>query len=100
MAIFDGVENLREVIQRWYEDRLSARTAAELQREDEKTHGDKNPTADPTLEDEHFQSTGVTLAATPSELPDGVQVWVSEPIVDRKSTFIGRACRVTHPSQV
>lgn len=100
VAIFDGVENLREVIQRWYEERLSALDAAKSQKGDEKGHGDENPDGDLVLEDEHISSTGTSLTATQSELPDGVQIWVSEPIVDRKSTFIGRACQITHPSQV
>ena len=34
------------------------------------------------------------------ELPKGVEIFVSEPVVDRKSVFIGRACRITDPSQV
>ena len=35
-----------------------------------------------------------------AKMPDGVEFTVAEPIVDRKSVFIGRACPITHPSQV
>lgn len=30
----------------------------------------------------------------------GVQIIAAEPIIDRKSVFVGRACRISHPSQV
>ncbi|KAG8759233.1 eIF2 kinase Gcn2p negative regulator [Serendipita sp. 396] len=101
VAIFDGVENLREVIQQWYEDRLNATAAADLQREDERAHAHAQAVA--TQEEEipsQIQAMHSSLSAAPSELPDGLQIWVSDPVVDRKSTFIGRACRITHPTQV
>ena len=33
-------------------------------------------------------------------LPEGVKLIEAEPIVDRKSVFVGRACQISHPSQV
>lgn len=36
----------------------------------------------------------------PTEIPAGIQIFVAEPITDRKSTFIGRACRISQPSDV
>lgn len=33
-------------------------------------------------------------------MPEGTEFTVAEPIVDRKSVFIGRACQITDPSQV
>ncbi|PVG00459.1 UPF0029-domain-containing protein [Serendipita vermifera] len=94
VAIFDGIENVREVVQKWYEDRLNANKAAELLREDSKPHSHTPP--DQTEADSVVSSTPRNAA----ELPEGVFIWVSEPVVDRKSTFIGRACRITHPSEV
>lgn len=29
-----------------------------------------------------------------------IEMYLAEPIVDRKSVFIGRACAITHPSEV
>jgi hypothetical protein len=99
VAIFDGIENVKEMVQRWYEDHLSAGAAAELLREEEKGQSSLPIEADAsnevTMDQPHSSANPET-----TELPDGVHVWVSEPIVDRKSTFIGRACQITHPSQV
>ena len=36
----------------------------------------------------------------PTALPPGLRLIEAEPIVDRKSAFVGRACRITDPSQV
>lgn len=33
-------------------------------------------------------------------LPEGIKLIEAEPIVDRKSVFVGRACQISHPSQV
>ncbi|KAG8936166.1 eIF2 kinase Gcn2p negative regulator [Tulasnella sp. 418] len=33
-------------------------------------------------------------------LPPGIQIYECEPIHDRKSAFVGRACAITHPDQV
>ena len=35
-----------------------------------------------------------------ADLPEGVKITAAEPITDRKSIFIGRACKISHPSQV
>jgi len=34
------------------------------------------------------------------ELPEGLEIIEAEPIVDRKSSFVGRACKITSPDQV
>ncbi|KZO98060.1 UPF0029-domain-containing protein, partial [Calocera viscosa TUFC12733] len=45
-------------------------------------------------------SISVMTYAKKAELPEGIELVVAEPIEDRKSVFVGRACRITHPSQV
>lgn len=101
VAIFDGIENVREIVMRWYEDRLKKDAAAELRREDEKHIHTEDPQSDTPLENSDIiEFTIDTTQNPPPQLPEGVHIWVSEPIVDRKSTFIGRACQITHPSQV
>jgi hypothetical protein len=101
VAIFDGIENAREVVQKWYEHRLNTNKAAELLREDSKAHS--HSTIDPEHQvDAEFEANNIVSSSTPNtaELPEGVFIWVSDPVTDRKSTFIGRACRITHPSEV
>lgn len=36
----------------------------------------------------------------PENFPAGAQIYITEPITDRKSVFVGRACRIHHPSEV
>ncbi|KAF8709455.1 aldehyde dehydrogenase family, partial [Rhizoctonia solani] len=93
IAVFDGIEHVRERATIWYQERLSEKTAGQLQREIEKeshTH-ETPPRAEEPL---------VKELPAPVELPAGVEFTIAEPIIDRKSVFIGRACRITHPSQV
>lgn len=100
MAIFDGIENVKEAVVAFYEERLSAGLAAELHREEERNQAtmpskhDDQPNASPEDESRSVSDRSAT------ELPEGVHIWTAQPIVDRKSTFVGRACQITHPSQV
>ncbi|KZT62859.1 ribosomal protein S5 domain 2-like protein [Calocera cornea HHB12733] len=41
-----------------------------------------------------------TYATSSGSLPEGIQLVVTDRIVHRKSVFVGRACRITDPSQV
>ncbi|KAA1466465.1 UPF0029-domain-containing protein [Dentipellis sp. KUC8613] len=96
VCVFDGLENVVERCVRWYEDRLSTQTANELLREDAKEHavGEAEPAeVVPPKNDNR-------VVEEPVSLPEGVVIYEAEPIVDRKSVFAGRACRITHPSQV
>ncbi len=105
VCVFDGVQNVLERCDTWYEDRLSEDKAKELVRNDEKD-------ADKTVGPESGPNSAVTSRNSPdyvginidhgatSQMPPGVQFFITEPIVDRKSSFIGRACQISDPSQV
>ena len=101
VAVFDGIERTREIIQRWYKERLNESTVREMMREDGKAQhvevvsasqaeGRDLPTRDGIVADP-----GLPLVP----LPEGIEMYEAEPIIDRKSSFIGRACRITHPEQ-
>ncbi|KAH7912971.1 hypothetical protein BJ138DRAFT_1082639 [Hygrophoropsis aurantiaca] len=99
ICVFDGIQNVLEHCESWYEDRLSREKAIEILREDEVAH-----------ESVEVDIEAVALANEPNRnsdnnsllaaLPEGLELTVAEPIIDRKSTFVGRACRISHPSQV
>lgn len=98
VCVFDGLQNVLERCEAWYEDKLSRETAGELLREDAltRTHVLVEP-------DEFFApSTTDEKDRIPlsTALPDDIKIVEAEPIVDRKSVFIGRACRISDPSQV
>lgn len=100
-CVFDGLENVRERVATWYSDRLSEEKAQELVREDEKERIQENKQSKgkdthTSIRKENFSSE----PKLPESLPEGLTLTASEPIVDRKSVFIARACKITDPSQV
>ncbi|QRV72953.1 impact-like protein [Ceratobasidium sp. AG-Ba] len=92
-AVFDGVEHAREKATTWYQEKLSEKSAIRLQREMDKEARVVEPAHE--VEPEPLDE-----PAVPIELPEGIDFAVAEPIVDRKSVFIGRACKITHHEQV
>ncbi|KIJ37445.1 hypothetical protein M422DRAFT_33768 [Sphaerobolus stellatus SS14] len=97
VAVFDGIQSVIERCSTWYSEKLSEEKAGELLREEERSLRHAN-------EDEH---TKVSLPPAideripiQSSMPEGIEIIEAEPIIDRKSAFVGRACRITHPSQV
>ncbi|KAG9317736.1 Aldehyde/histidinol dehydrogenase [Chiua virens] len=102
VCVFDGLQSVLERCEAWYEDKLSREKVDELVREDT-LERDSMPqgSAAPTNEDEE----GVGRVSRPPilqdvGLPEGIKLVEAEPIVDRKSVFVGRACQISHPSQV
>ncbi|KAG6334097.1 hypothetical protein ID866_4989 [Astraeus odoratus] len=97
VCVFDGLQNVLERCERWYEERLSKGKANGLVREDSLAR-ETTPT-DATLQELVEDIVPVELPSG-TALPEGVEIVEAEPIVDRKSVFVGRACRISHPSQV
>ncbi|KII95316.1 hypothetical protein PLICRDRAFT_96570 [Plicaturopsis crispa FD-325 SS-3] len=94
VCVFDGLQSVIERCTAWYEDHLSAEAAGELVREDEYER-EHPPPKEPVYAQRPEQQ-----FSPPPPMPEGVVITESEPITDRKSTFVGRACRISHPSQV
>lgn len=95
VSVFDGLQNVLERACAWYEEQLSLEKVGQLVREEQKeaSHaGRPEEPAAPRGEEPAKEAT--------AELPTGLELFASEPIRDRKSAFVGRACRISHPSQV
>lgn len=105
VCVFDGLESVKERCAEWFSQKKSEKLAGELLREDE-----RGPPAglDSALEvgkdkkkivelEEHVDALIAPLAVG---IPEGIEIIVAEPITDRKSAFVGRACRITDPAQV
>lgn len=108
VCVFDGLQNVLERCTLWYEERLGAEKAGELVRDDMKEHSrhfDNQHTSnapgmdsvDQNVVEDHISGVHDNV---PSVLPAGVNIYTAEPITDRKSAFVGRACRIEHPSEV
>ena len=103
VCVFDGLQTVLERCTTWYEDRLSAEKAGELVREDAREHS--NGHLEPGLEiskaevHSHDEDRPPEESISPSALPDGIQMFAAEPITDRKSVFVGRACRISQPAE-
>ncbi|KAF9266227.1 UPF0029-domain-containing protein [Marasmius fiardii PR-910] len=98
VCVFDGLQNVLDRCVEWYQERLSADRVGELIREDQ-IHHSRTPSpsqnsSNPTSRHEPAEE------ATSVALPEGIQIFEAEPIIDRKSSFVGRACVITDPSQV
>ena len=102
VCVFDGLENVREKCGRWYEEQLSKKAVGEMIREEAKESKTSLELDDPSGLPENIPSTRSTASEpqAPVELPEGLEIIEAEPIVDRKSSFVGRACRITSPDQV
>ncbi|TFY50464.1 hypothetical protein EVJ58_g11039, partial [Rhodofomes roseus] len=101
VCVFDGVEWVRETCARWLEERMSERRAGEILREDERADARDEPEeAEGRVKAVEERVKSVEQLEAEARMPEGVEFVVAEPIVDRKSVFIGRACQITHPSQV
>jgi len=99
VCVFDGLANVLEHIDRWYEDKLNAQVAGELLRDsDHANTPERSPASRSSLSDNTTQPPPARqLSLT---LPHGIELVEAEPIVDRKSAFVGRACRISDPAQV
>ncbi|KAG7097419.1 hypothetical protein E1B28_004766 [Marasmius oreades] len=98
VCVFDGLQNMLDRCVAWYKERLSADESGELLREDMASHNHQNRASSPDLASK--QTTRSEVEAVSVALPDGIEIFEASPIVDRKSSFVGRACTITDPSQV
>jgi hypothetical protein len=93
VCVFDGLQSVLERVAHWYEQRVDSKKAGEALRG--QTHS--NPGSFENYEAGASVSAPVTLPVT---LPEGVRLVEAEPILDRKSAFVGRACKISDPAQV
>ena len=100
VCVFDGVENVKERCAKWYGERLSDKAVAELRLEEEVEQKQIVPSSRDNDGGNPSPHRNVSLDDAASELPPGTNIFESEPFVDRKSVFVGRACRISDPSQV
>jgi hypothetical protein len=96
VCVFDGLQSVLERVANWYEQRLESVKAGEAPREQNHPH---------VLERAKVEGSSpapsIVLPNTqPVVLLEGVKLVEAEPIVDRKSAFVGRACRISDPAQV
>ncbi|KAH9939391.1 ribosomal protein S5 domain 2-type protein [Epithele typhae] len=100
-CVFDGLEWVREQCATWLRERTSENMVGAMLREEGRSH-----VLSELVEEERAQESSGPASEQrvvpegPVEMPAGVTIVEAEPILDRKSAFVGRACRITHPSQV
>ena len=101
VCVFDGLEWVKEHCAAWFSTKKSEKLAGQLLREDERGAftPDVEEGKDKKVSELH-DHVDKPPAAPPVTIPEGIEIVESEPIIDRKSAFVGRACRVTDPSQV
>jgi len=92
-AFFDGLQNVLERCVLWYEEKLSVGAVGALVREDAMA------TTEPSVPVNEIQLPDIPVGL-PLGIPEGIEIIEAEAITDRKSVFVGRACRISEPSQV
>ena len=108
VCVFDGLQNVLERCLAWYEDRLNSEKKGELARDDLKGQlgneviaaGRSSPDINHDGDQEREGPRLGEHQILPIALPTDVQIFVADPLTDRKSVFVGRACRISHPSEV
>ena len=98
VCVFDGLQSVLERVLHWYEQRLESKRAGEALREQ------SHPSAH-LIDSEKPDASSSTSVSAPLDtqsvaLPEGIKLYEAAPIIDRKSAFIGRACRISDPAQV
>jgi len=101
VCVFDGVQNALEQCNLWYKERLMEEKTKDIIRGEEKeirVAQVEEAIVSPSSKDlpKHMERD----IRSQNEMPLRINFFTAEPIIDRKSTFIGRACRVSDPSEV
>ncbi|KAG6820684.1 hypothetical protein H0H93_013202 [Arthromyces matolae] len=90
VCVFDGLQSVIERCTGWYEDKINAEKAGDLLRGDAREQSDRmmNP---PTIEPDDRLSPDdvIPFESFTNSLPEGFDLFMAEPITDRKSVFIG-----------
>ena len=124
VCVFEGLTHVQNLVRKWYIARLSEGYEGEIAREADRKHGKEGRamsdldgvTTDnvydsrPSPHRKTFSYTrdgGIPTGQTPdaveraeADLFPGLKIVSSEPIVDRRSTFVGHAIRVTDEREV
>jgi hypothetical protein len=98
VCVFDGLQSVIESVLFWYEKRLESKSAGEALRE--QSHPSTHLIDSEKPDVSGSTSVSNILNTQSVALPEGIKLYEAAPIVDRKSAFIGRSCRISDPAQV
>ncbi|GAA99044.1 uncharacterized protein L969DRAFT_144368 [Mixia osmundae IAM 14324] len=87
VALFEGIEAAKEILAQYYRDHLVKAQAADYERQ-----ADRDKRAPPAVAEASIMPTPST--AQSQTLPCHLKIVSCDPIVDRKSVFVGHACRL------
>lgn len=101
VAVFEGIERAREECDSFLNDKLSELEVKKVN-DDHTTEEDLEQARQMQNEENAARAEAVPRIAPQleAELPEGCKLYTSEPILDRKSVFIGYACKITSPADV
>jgi len=100
VCVFDGLQSVLESVLHWYEQRLESKRAGEALREQSHPTPQRIDSEKPDASSSASVSAPLNMHWQSVALPEGIKLHEAAPIVDRKSVFIGRACRISDPAQV
>ncbi|PWN90360.1 UPF0029-domain-containing protein [Acaromyces ingoldii] len=97
VALFDGIEKVRELVQSWYEEREGERVARRLADDSHRSQSITSFDPDDKREDEADSAMDV---GTGEPERQKFEIISSPPIAERKSVFVGHVARIKDSSQV
>ena len=101
VAIFEGVEKAREICEHFMLLRKSELEAKEAASPHSNKHDHSvNHRIHEDKMRESIHPATLTVPLVLAALPVGCKLFPSEPIIDRKSVFVGHACTIQYPSDV
>jgi len=95
-ALYEAVERARTIAGSWLQRHRDATLVSQIERAEDHP---ETPRAEVPTTPRAVQPQPPTFASAP-QMPDGLAFVTSEPIVDRKSVFVGHAVALADPSQV
>jgi len=99
VCVFDGLQSVLEMVVHWYEQSVESKKAGEALRGQTHSHP-RTPQLIEKPETDDSALIPVSLNTQPVALPESIRLFEAEPILDRKSAFVGRACRISDLAQV
>lgn len=100
VAVFDGLMYVQSLVEPWYRQRAEADDQGEAERELERARATPVSQGKDDVA-EHLAHLSVSAKPKPQAPSRPVPpITSSEPITDRKSSFVGHACRITDEEDV
>lgn len=100
VAVFDGLMYVQSLVEPWYKQRAEADDVGEAERERGRATPSTPVDPPPSHAEDDLETKLHQLSVSAKSARPVPPITTSEPIVDRKSSFVGHACRIKDEEDV